>query len=132
VHGSHSYIRHLFTGYARDRGVIAHRGLGKITSGTIGSGIEYYSESMLTTKSSQAYLQPRLEIDTDKVIVAKHYARVIHVLPEQLFYLETRGIPYTIAYNMIVYGYLLRGIIDQEFVEKAKKLITNYLGEVFR
>lgn len=126
-----TYSKYLFTSLISDNGVVAQRGLGKILDNAWGSGIEYYSEALLLSDEARAYLQPRLEIDTGDVRIAKHAARNIHVLPEQIFYLQTRGIDYNLARKLVIKGYLLKEIptttYTPEIVSSIEKTLNNII-----
>ncbi len=123
-----SYVYHLFTGLGVSNSIIAQRGLGRINNSVDQSGIEYYSEAMLLSENANAYLQPRLEINTNHVVIAKHAARIKHVLHEQLFYLQTRGIDHGNALKMVIYGYLSQGIMFND----VKKYIYGEVDKLCR
>ncbi len=129
VKGSGSYIKHLFTGLGLDRSVMAQRGLGRIAYGAESSSIEYYSEALPLTPSAKTYLQPRLEIDTGNVSIAKHAARIKHILPEQVFYMETRGIPGEYARRMLIRGFLLQEVYDRNVADRVDKLLDRCLSK---
>ncbi len=121
----YTYSQYLFTGLVMNEAIIAQKGLGKITSKADGSGIEYYTEALINDENAKAYLQPRLEIDTGNVTVAKHAARNIQILPEQIFYLQTRGLRKDNAKRLIMQGYLTK----QLTIERYKEILFNKIIE---
>ncbi|WP_052833720.1 SufD family Fe-S cluster assembly protein [Staphylothermus hellenicus] len=125
-----TYSKYLFTSLVSDKGVVGQRGVGKIYDNAWGSGIEYYSEALLLSDDAKAYLQPRLEIDTGDVKIAKHAARNIHILPEQIFYLQTRGIDYDSARKLVITGYLIKEIPTTIYTSKIISSIKKVLDSI--
>ena len=123
-----TYSNYLFTGIAMNESVIAQRGLGKITSKAYGSGVEYYSEALIMDTNAKAYLQLRLEIDTGNVSIAKHAAKNVHILPEQIFYLQSRGISKSDAEKLIIIGYLTKQIPLHKYKGQILSEILDYLN----
>ncbi len=105
-----TYSTLVFTGLAYDQSQIAQRGVGKITEEARDAGVEYYSEALILSRDARFYAQPRLEIDNGRIKTAKHAAHNTHILPDQVFYLETRGIPRDEAQKMIIKGFLTKQI----------------------
>ncbi len=125
--GADTYSHHLFTALLYGDSIVAQRGTGKIASSAVNAGVEYYSEGLIRSPNALFIGQPRLEIDTGNVRVARHAARNTHILPEQVFYLQTRGIDRMRAELMITEGFLLRGIISRYAEEVIKPLIVGEL-----
>ncbi len=130
-YGKNNFSYYLFTSALIKGSIIAQRGIGRIEEGADNSGIEYYSEALLLDKDSHAYLQPKLEINTGKVSYARHHARNVHVLPEQIFYLQTRGIDRINAENMIVRGYLLQKLPKIKHIDEIVNNVEVFLNKIF-
>lgn len=128
--GADTYSHHLFTALLRESSIIAQRGTGKITVSAVNAGVEYYSEGLIQSPNALFIGQPRLEIDTGNVRIAKHAAHNMHILPEQVFYLETRGIDKMRAELMITEGFLLRRIISRYAMEIIKPLVVGELRKI--
>lgn len=125
-----TYSNFLFTALVNNEGLVAQRGVGKIISSAGGSGIEYYSEALLLTETAKAYLQPRLEIDTGDVIIAKHAARNIHVLYDQIYYLQTRGINSDQARSLVITGYLTKNLPSKIHRSKIISTVKTILSSI--
>jgi hypothetical protein len=130
-YGRNSFSYYLFTSALINRSIVAQRGIGRIDERADDSGIEYYSEALLLSRDSYAYLQPKLEINTGKVSYAKHHARNVHVLPEQIFYLQTRGIDKINAEKLVVKGYLVQKLPRIKYINKVINNVESFLGKVF-
>lgn len=70
-------------------------------------------------------IQPNLFIDENDVI-ANHSAHIGTFSQEEFFYLQSRGIPYTQAMQLLIQGFLLQGIVNTE----NKKYIQNIINKV--
>lgn len=125
-----TYSRLVFTGLARDQSQVAQRGVGKITEEAHGSGIEYYSEALILSRDARFYAQPRLEIHSGRIKTAKHAAHNTHILPDQIFYLETRGIPRSDAQKMIIKGFLTKQIESRPAREWLESLVNKALENI--
>jgi Fe-S cluster assembly protein SufD len=62
------------------------------------------SKSLLLSDKAEAYSRPELEIDADDVKCA-HGATVGQLNPEEVFYLESRGIPHDKARAILMQGF---------------------------
>jgi len=89
------------TGSARS----AYTGMIRIAPGAAGAEAYQENRNLLLSSEARAESIPELEILTDDVRCS-HGATVSPVDPEQLFYLESRGIPRLQALRVIVYGFL--------------------------
>ncbi len=109
---SRTYSKLVYTAVLADGSVVAQRGTGRIGSTAYGSGVEYYSEGLMLGGETVFMGQPRLEIDNGDVMVARHAAHNTHILDNQIFYLQSRGLDEESAKFMIVKGFLLKEIND--------------------
>jgi len=91
----------VLTGSARS----AYTGMIRIAPGAAGSEAYQENRNLLLSEGARAESIPELEILTDDVRCS-HGATVSPLDPEQLFYLESRGIPRLQAMRVIVYGFL--------------------------
>ncbi len=89
------------TGAARS----AYTGMIRIAPGAGGAEAYQENRNLLLSERARAESIPELEILTDDVRCS-HGATVSPVDPEQLFYLESRGLPHLQATRVIVYGFL--------------------------
>ena len=83
----------------------AYTGMIRIAPGAAGAEAYQENRNLLLSAEARAESIPELEILTDDVRCS-HGATVAPVDPEQLFYLESRGIPRLQAMRVIVYGFL--------------------------
>ena len=89
------------TGSARS----AYTGMIRIAPGAAGAEAYQENRNLLLSENARAESIPELEILTDDVRCS-HGATVSPLDPEQLFYLESRGLPRLQAMRVIVYGFL--------------------------
>ncbi len=89
------------TGGARS----AYTGMIRIGRGAAGSEAYQENRNLLLSEDARAESIPELEILTDDVRCS-HGATVAPVDPEQLFYLQSRGLAKMQATRVIVYGFL--------------------------
>ncbi len=89
------------TGVARS----AYTGMIRIAPGAAGSEAYQENRNLLLSEGARAESIPELEILTDDVRCS-HGATVSPIDPEQLFYLESRGLAPMQAARVIVYGFL--------------------------
>ncbi len=83
----------------------AYTGLIRIAAGAPGSEAFQENRNLLLSEGSRAETIPELEIMTDDV-QCSHGATVAPLDPEQVFYLESRGIPPLEAERLIVRGFV--------------------------
>ena len=89
------------TGSARS----AYTGMIRIAPGAAGAEAYQENRNLLLSEAARAESIPELEILTDDVRCS-HGATVSPIDPEQLFYLESRGLAPLQAARVIVYGFL--------------------------
>ena len=81
-------------------------GLIRMTERACDSHARLSYRSMLLSKQSRAMPTPRLEILTKRVASASHEASVGTIDPQQLFYLQSRGLSRKEAWQLIIDGFL--------------------------
>ena len=89
------------TGAARS----AYTGMIRIAPHAAGTEAYQVNRNLLLSEDARAESIPELEILTDDVRCS-HGATVAPIDEEQLFYLESRGLPHNQAVRLIVYGFL--------------------------
>jgi Fe-S cluster assembly protein SufB len=86
-------------------GRTSYRGLVKVYPGMKGSKSSVRCDALLMDEDSRSDTYPYMEIDEDQVQIG-HEATVSKIGDEQLFYLQSRGIPEEEAMAMIVNGFI--------------------------
>jgi Fe-S cluster assembly protein SufD len=109
------------TGAARS----AYTGVIRIDPGAAGSEAYQENRNLLLSGEARAESIPELEILTDDVRCS-HGATVSPIDPEQLFYLESRGLAPMQAARVIVYGFLDQtlGRLPQTTRERIQALVA--------
>jgi Fe-S cluster assembly protein SufD len=111
----------LFKGALRDEARSLYAGLIRIEPGATRSNAYQANRNLLLSKTAKANSIPMLEILNNDVRCT-HGATVAPVDPEQLFYLESRGIPPGTAERMIVHGFFGE-VLDRIPVQQARDLV---------
>jgi Fe-S cluster assembly protein SufD len=98
-------------------------------------GIETYelNRNLLLTDGPRADSVPNLELETGDVVSAGHASATGRFDDEQLFYLQSRGIPETVARQLVVRGFfvdVLSKIDDTELSGSLMRRIESKLGIV--
>ena len=86
-------------------GRTSYRGLVKVYPGMKGAKSSVRCDALLMDEESRSDTYPYMEIDEDQVQIG-HEATVSKIGDEQLFYLQSRGIPEEEAMAMIVNGFI--------------------------
>ncbi len=87
--------------------------------------------ALLLDREAKSVAIPGLEIETAQVIRAKHAAAVQQIDENQVFYLQSRGIPPETGRRLIVEGFLnpvIEGISSVEFRAEVHRLIEAKWG----
>lgn len=98
--------RTLFKNAMADRSRFDFRGLIRIHAEASGSDDHLEERALLLSPDAKSLAIPALEIQTDDV-KASHAAASGKLDPNELFYLESRGIPATLALQMLIEGFFL-------------------------
>jgi Fe-S cluster assembly protein SufD len=104
--GDHSVSDLLIKSALKDRAQSAYYGLTRINRDARMSDANQEDRNLLLSDKAKAEADPVLEIMTSEVARCAHGASAGPVDPEQLFYLECRGLPRTEAEKLLVQGFL--------------------------
>lgn len=96
----------LYKAALRDSARSVYYGLTRVGLGAKNADANQENRNLLLSKTARADSDPVLEILTSNVIRASHGATAGPVDEEQLFYLQTRGIPRPAAEAMLVWAFL--------------------------
>lgn len=107
----HTTSRQLFKGTATDTASVDFGGLIKVTPEGLKTDAAQVTRHMLLSDDARALARPHLEIYADDVSVA-HGASTGQLDPEQLFYLQQRGIPEAQARALLTDAFL-REVTDR-------------------
>src|SRR5215207_9008254 len=101
----------LFKGAVQDHSRSVYTGLIRIRKNAKGTTAFQTNRNLTLSEGAWAESVPNLEIETNDV-KCSHASTVGPIDPEQLFYLESRGIPSQIAERLIVLGFFDE-VLDQ-------------------
>ncbi|TMQ72295.1 MAG: Fe-S cluster assembly protein SufB [Candidatus Eisenbacteria bacterium] len=90
---------------SKDGGRAGYRGLVKVQKGAVDSRSTVNCDALILDEKSRSDTYPYMEIEEDRVSIG-HEATVSKIGDEQLFYLQSRGIPKEEAAAMIVSGFI--------------------------
>lgn len=96
----------LFKSALRDHARAVYYGLTRVGLGARNADANQENRNLLLSKTAKADSDPQLEIFTNDVIRASHGATAGPVDEEQLFYLQSRGIPRHLAEELLVWAFL--------------------------
>lgn len=82
-----------------------YRGLVKVVKGATGVKCQVECDALLLDDSSRTDTYPVIQIDEEDALLS-HEARVGKIGTEEIFYLQSRGIPEAQANHMIVMGFI--------------------------
>ncbi|HEX7950767.1 MAG TPA: SufD family Fe-S cluster assembly protein [Candidatus Limnocylindrales bacterium] len=132
-----SYTRHLgrdTTGNLLSKGVLTDRarsymkGLITIEKSAVGTDSFLGEFGMNLSRAARSVAIPSLEIDQPDCRRAAHSSAVGPIDPNQLFYLESRGIPADEARKFIVLGFL-EPVVARVPLEAARDALRSLLDE---
>ena len=121
----HTNSEQLFKGLLDDESHGIFTGKIKVNPDAQKVNSNQLSKNLLLSKKAHVNSRPILEINADDV-KCSHGAAIGKLNPEEIFYLETRGIPEIKAKRMLCYAFALEGI---DLIESLtiKNLITEQL-----
>lgn len=96
----------LYKSALKDRSRSAYYGLTRVGLGAKNADANQEDRNLLLSSEARADSDPVLEILTNDIIRCSHGATAGPVDDEQLFYLESRGIPHSMAEAMLVRAFL--------------------------
>jgi Fe-S cluster assembly protein SufD len=115
----------LFKGALQDEARSVYAGLIRIEPNATRSDAYQANRNLLLSKTARAHSIPMLEILNNDVRCT-HGATIAPLDPEQLFYLQSRGIPAASAERMIVHGFFGE-VLDRIPVQQARDLVEQEL-----
>ncbi|MBN1138356.1 MAG: Fe-S cluster assembly protein SufB [Anaerolineae bacterium] len=109
---------------SRAGGRAGYRGLVKVHKGATGVRSNVVCDALILDDQSRSDTYPVMEVDEEKVSVS-HEATVSKISDEQLFYLQSRGIPEKQAMLMIVNGFIEPVVkeLPMEYAVEMNRLI---------
>ena len=116
----------LFKGAVKDRAHGVYSGLIRVRPGAAGTNAFQTNRNLVLSEGATAWSVPNLEIE-DNDVRCSHASAVGPVDEEQLYYLESRGIPPDVAARLIVLGFfqdLLRGAPAAGMHEALRQLVA--------
>jgi Fe-S cluster assembly protein SufD len=108
----HTFSDLAFRGVLADRATSVWRGMIRVDPGAQQTDAFQENRNLLLSDRAHADAIPGLEIEADDVRCT-HAAAVAQVDPEQLYYLQSRGLPDATAKRLVIEGFLA------ELVERA-------------
>lgn len=118
----------LFKGAVADRSHSVYTGLIRIRPDARGSNAQQTNRNLVLSDDAQAESVPNLEIENNDV-KCSHASTVGPVDPDQRFYLESRGVPTTVADRLIVGGFFDE-VVDDLPVRNLASVVTERLDAV--
>jgi len=125
---THSVIDHAvpncishqtYKGVLNDKARAVFNGKVLVRENAHGTDAQQSNKNLLLSNEARVDTKPQLEIDNDDV-KCSHGATVGQLEEEELFYLLTRGLPDTLARNLLTYGFA-EEIINKIGIESIKK-----------
>jgi Fe-S cluster assembly protein SufB len=120
--GKNSNSRIVNKSISKFGGRTTYRGLVKVVKGATGCKINVQCDALLLDDQSRTDTYPVIQIDEEDTLLS-HEARVGKVGDDEIFYLQSRGIPEDKANHMLIMGFL------EPF---AKELPIDYAVELHR
>jgi len=115
-----------FKGALKDNARSVYCGLIKVSEGAQKTDAYQQNRNLVLSRQARADSIPNLEIGANDVRCT-HGATVSQVVPEHIFYLQARGIPYTEAQKLIVEGFF-RPVIDRIPVEEIQGFLEGAIA----
>lgn len=127
--GRNTFSRSRFDGVADGNGAVIFRGLIEVEHGAAGTDAYLSNKALALSPASRVVSLPELTIDTNE-LSASHGSTVGTISPEELFYLESRGLSPAQAKALVASG-LLGGILEkapEELRGHVEALVDAALG----
>jgi Fe-S cluster assembly protein SufB len=125
IHAAPNTTSNIFAkSISKDGGRSSYRGLLEVGKGAHGAKSTVVCDALLIDEQSRSDTYPTIRISEDDVNVG-HEASVSKVGEEQLFYLQSHGIPEDEAYKMIVNGFIEPVVkeLPMEYAVEMNRLI---------
>ena len=129
---THSVIDHLvpnctsgqnYKGVLNDKSRAVFNGIVFVREDAHGTDAQQSNKNLLLSNEARVDTKPQLEIFNDDV-KCSHGATVGQLEDEELFYLLTRGLPETLARNLLTYGFA-EEIINKIDIDSIKSELDN-------
>ena len=117
----------LYKGALRDTAKSAYVGVVRVEKNARGTSANQANRNLLLSEKARATSEPILEIENNDIVRCSHGATVGPVDPEHMFYLESRGIPHSVAQRMLVEGFLAE-ITDRIPVAHIREVVEHELA----
>ncbi len=110
---------------SKGTGRATYRGLVKVHRGAVGSKVSVRCDALLLNEESRTDTIPYMEIEEQQDVHVAHEATVGKIGEEQVFYLQSRGIPEDEAMAMIVLGFIEPFVkeLPMEYAVELNRLI---------
>jgi Fe-S cluster assembly protein SufD len=118
----HASSNLLFKGALTDRGRSVFRGLIRVHPGAQRTDAYQTNRNLILSEGARADSLPNLEIAADDVRCS-HAATVGHLDKEEVFYLQSRGIPYSEAMRLVIFGFFGEVLEQLELEEVRRELV---------
>ncbi len=92
----------LVRGVVLGEGLLVHRGVARVTPSAQWSSTSIDSLVSILSERGRGYSVPMLEIQTGRVLEARHSTAVTSIEEDQLFYLQSRGLSKNDAKNLLL------------------------------
>ncbi len=100
-----SRSRQIYKGILDERAVAVFNGIVKVFPKASGTDGYQLNRALLLSRDAQVYTKPELQIDNDDVRCS-HGATIGQLDPQELFYLQSRGIPEALARQMLARAFV--------------------------
>ena len=117
----------LFKGALQDGARSVYVGVVRVETEARLSSSNQANRNLLLSEKARASSEPILEILNNDILRCSHGATVGPVDPEHLFYLESRGIPRSVAERMLVQGFLGE-VLDRLPVAQVREAVEQELA----
>ncbi len=118
----HASSNLLFKGALMDQGRSVFRGLIRVHPGAQRTDAYQTNRNLLLSEGARADSLPNLEIAADDVRCS-HAATVGQLDREEIFYLQSRGISYTEAMRLVIFGFFGEVLEQLELAEVRRELV---------
>src|SRR3954468_20207890 len=125
IHAAPNTTSNIFAkSISKDGGRSSYRGLLEVAKGASGSKSKVVCDALLLDEDSRSDTYPTIRINEDRVDVG-HEATVSKIGEEQLFYLQSHGIPEEEASKLIVNGFIepITKELPMEYAVEMNRLI---------
>jgi len=125
-----AYSNLLYKGAIQDRAHTVFYGNLVVPPGAPGTDAYQTNRNLVLSEGARADTIPFLEIETAEV-KCSHAGAVGRVDDEQLFYLESRGVPRDVAKRLIVYGFF-QEVLEEIRLQELREELDEAVAEKIR